>query len=324
MRRLLAGLLVVALLTPTVVAQSEDSAEPRIEWSSPWDRGQYEGLPDTSDEPWTASDGTLQLRATILDESSIERVTIERRYRAAVDGDQEHSQRTIRLGSTTQIDETIHAGAHGTTRLTITVRDVAGNTYVGQITVDVDDTSAPTADLSATLVEDEMVRVHGTVTDDTQVDEVRLHAISATKVVSPQQGRVDITRNTVEIDARVQAPPKGVEGAVTVDLVDRAGNTRMIMVPVNASATPTATPTATPRPTTTTEETPTSAPPANLETIAPTTTATPVNQSDPPAQTPETSNRGVGVFDVLGVLFAVVVICLGGIVAASFVTGGRY
>jgi len=228
MRRLLAALLIVALLAPTAVAQAEDTAEPRIEWSSPWERGQYEGLPDTSDEPWTAPDGTLDLRATIHDDSAIERVTIERRYEATVDGRQESDRRTIRLGGTERIDETIHLGTHDTTQLTITVRDVAGNVYVGRVTVDVDDTTAPTADLSATPVGGGMVRVRGSVTDDTQVDTVRLHAVSATKVINAQQGSVDITDNSVEIDTRVQAPPKGVDGAVTVDLVDRAGNTRTI------------------------------------------------------------------------------------------------
>lgn len=322
MHRALAALLVVALLAPTTVAQAEDTAEPRIEWSSPWERGQYEGLPDTSDEPWTASDGTLDLRATIHDESGIDRVTIERRYEATVDGRKESDRRTLRLGATETIDETIHLGTHGTTGLTITVRDDAGNVHVGRITVDVDDTAAPTADLSATPAGDGMVRVRGSVSDDTQVDAVRLHAMGATKVVSPRQGRLDITDNSVSIDTRVQAPPKGTDGAVTVDLEDRAGNTRTIMVPVAASTTPTptATTTPTPNPTATASPTPTATPPSNLETITPTATATPTAAATPQ----QDRGGGLSVFGVLKLLAGVALLGVGAVVVANVVTGGRY
>jgi hypothetical protein len=324
MRKALAALVVVALLAPTAVAQAEDTAEPRIEWSSPWERGQYEGLPDTSEEPWTAPDGTLDLRATIHDDSAIERVTIERRYEGEVDGREESDRRTLRLGATERIDETIHLGTHGPTQLTITVRDVAGNVYVGRVTVDVDDTTAPTADLSATPVGDGMVRVHGSVTDDTQVDTVRLHAVSATKVVSARQGSLDITDNSVALDRRIQAPPKGVDGAVTVDLVDRSGNTRTIMVPVNASTTPTptatATPTATPSPTAT--ATPTATPvPSNLETISPTTTPTATATATPP---PQNHDGGLGVLDILKLIGGIALLGVGAVVVANVVTGGRY
>jgi len=320
MRRVLAAILAVALLAPTAVAQAEDTAEPQIEWSSPWERGQFEGPPDTSDEPWTAPDGTLHLQATIHDESAIERVTIERRYRAEIDGQTEHTRRTIRLGSTERIDEVVHAGAHGTTTLTITVADAAGNVNVHQITVDVDDTTAPTADLSATAVGGGMVRVHGTVTDDTQVEGVRLHAVSATKVINPRQGDIDITQNTVEIDARVQAPPKGVDGAVTVDLVDRVENTRTIMVPVNTSEstptpTATATPTPTPAPTVTATRTP-----APATTATP--TATPVATTETP--TPAASGGGVSILSILKLLGMAVAGLVGAVVIASQVTGGRY
>jgi hypothetical protein len=322
MRKAFTALVVVALLAPTAVAQAEDTAEPRIEWSSPWERAASEGLPDTSDEPWTAPDGTLDLQATIHDESAIERVTIGRRYEGAVDGREESDRRTLRLGATERIDETIHLGTHGTTQLTITVQDAAGNVYVGRITVDVDDTTAPTSDLSATPVGGGMVRVHGTVTDDTQVDTVRLHAVSATKIVSPRQGSLDITDNSVEIDTRVQAPPKGDDGAVTVDLVDRAGNTRTIMVPVNASTrpTPTATSTATPRPTATASPTPTGTPPSNLETIAPTATVTPTTTAAPE----QYRGGGLGVLGVLKLIGGVALLGVGAVVLANVVTGGRY
>lgn len=324
MRRLLAVLLVVTLAAPAAVAQAEDTAEPRIEWTSPWERGQYEGVPEGDDqgEPdWVADDGTLDLVATIHDDSAIESVTIRRTYEAGIDGDQERDQRTIRLGGVDRIDETIHAGTHGRTWLTVTVRDTAGNSHVARVAVEVEDETAPTAALSATPAGDGMVRVHGTVTDDTQVGEVRLHAVSATKIVSPQQGSVDITENTVEIDTRVPAPPKGVDGAVTVDLVDRAGNTRTITVPVNAS-----TATATPAPTT--AATPTDAPTTTstaTPTPTPTATPTPVTLTDLPAETPSPSGDGVtSLFDVLGMLFAGVVVCLGVLVGANVITGGRY
>ncbi|WP_435067712.1 hypothetical protein [Haloplanus sp. C73] len=324
MRRVLAAILVVGLLAPAAAAQSEDTAEPRIEWSSPWERSQYEGVPD-GDPDWTATDGTLDLEATVHDDSAIESVTIRRVYEAEVDGHQERDQRTIRLGSTERIDETVHLGTHGRTRLTITATDVAGNTRVARVTVEVDDTTAPTADLSATLLDDGAVRVQGTVTDDTQVDSVRLHSVRGTKIVSPQQGSIDITQNTVDIDARVQAPPKGVDGVVTVDLVDREGNTRTITVPVEDATTPTSpatevpTDTPTPQPTATTTATPVATPSPE-----PTATATPVNLSGLPVQTstPSTGSN-VGIGGVLKILGLVALGLVGAVIIASQMTGGR-
>ncbi|WP_251342415.1 hypothetical protein [Haloplanus halophilus] len=327
MRRVLAAVLVVALLAPTAVAQGEDTAEPRIEWSSPWERGPYEGPPeaeDDADPDWTAANGTIDLVATIHDESAIESVELVRRYEGAVNGRVETDRRTISLGATERIDETIHLGTHGWTTLTITVRDVAGNTHVSRITVAVDDTAAPTATLSATPAGDGMVRVRGTVSDDTQVDTVRLHAVSATKIVNPRQGSLDITDNSVTIDTRVQAPPKGVDGAVTVDLVDRAGNTRTIKVPVGGAETPTATAAPTPRPTATPRATPTATPPATPDTIAPTATATPINLTGLPTQTPESSGSGFGILDGLKLIAVGIGVLAGVVVVASQVTGGRY
>jgi hypothetical protein len=321
MRRALAAALVVALLAPTAVAQAADTAEPRIEWSSPWERSQYEGVPEgDDDEPdWTATDGMLNLDATIHDESAIESVTIRRTYEGEADGRQESDQRTIRLGATETIDETIHLGTFGRTRLEITVADAAGNTYVARVVVDVEDTTAPTANLSATMSGDGMVHVTGSVTDDTQVDRVRLHAVSATQTLYAQHGALNISDNSMAVDTRVQAPPKGVDGAVTVDLIDRARNTRTIMVPVTETATPTPTaaptPTATPTPRPTATITPTPTPNA-------TPTATPVATTE--TATPATDGGGVSILGVLKLIAIAVAGLVGAVVVASQVTGGRY
>jgi len=324
MRRALAALLVVALLAPTAVAQSEDTAEPRIEWSSPWERGQYEGAPEGGDnEPdWTTTDGTLELDATIHDESAIESVTIKRNYVAEVDGHRERDQRTIRLGSTDTIDETIHLGTFDRTYLTITVHDAAGNVNVVRVTVDVDDTVAPSDDLSATAIGGGMVHLEGVVTDNTQVDRIRVRTPSGTRILRSQQGEIDIAKNSMEVDTRVQAPQKGTDGAVTVDLVDRAENTRTIMVPVNTSeSTPTTTPTATPTPT------PTPAPPVTAtRTPTPATTATPTATPVAPTETatPAASGGGVSILGVLKLVGVAVAGLVGVVVVASQLTGGRY
>lgn len=318
MPRAFVALLVVALLATTAVAQSEDTAEPRIEWSSPWERGQFEGVPDTSDEPWTAPDGTLDLQATIHDESEIESVVIERRYQATVDGRDETARRTIRLGATERIDETVHAGTFGTTTLTITVSDAAGNTYVEEITVEVDDTTAPSADLSGTQLSSGEVRITGTVSDDTQLDEIRIPSAGATKIISPQQGRVDITDNDAEVDQRIQTDAD----TVPVTVRDRAGNEQTVDVPVQAPATPTPTPTATARPTATATPEPVSTPAVNTTPNA-TATATP-GPSATPTGTPDGQSGGVGLFGVLKLLGIVVLGGVGLVVLASQITGGRY
>jgi|GEM_PF-4160820 len=325
MRRVLAALLIVALLAPTVVAQTDDTAEPRIEWSSPWERGQYEGVPDADDggADWVAEDGTLELEATIHDESAIERVTIRRVYEADVDGQQERDQRTIRLGATERIDETVHAGTHGETSLTISVTDTAGNTHVSRVSIEVEDTTAPTADLSATRIGQGAVRLQGTVRDDTQVDIVRIQSTTGTRVLRAQQGALDLEATTFDFETQVRS----VAGeSVTVEVVDRAGNTRTIDVPINATSTSTATPTATttPRPTSTPAQAPrmlngssTSTP--QRETPTTTATATASNATQTPA-----GGGGISLGGLFRGIGAIVLIAVGSLAVASHATGGRY
>jgi hypothetical protein len=311
-------LAIASLLSPAAVAQGEDTAEPRIEWSSPWERGQYEGLPDTSEDAWTAPDGTLDLQATIHDDSAIESVTIERRYEATVDGRDESDHRTLRLGPTETIDETIHLGTHGTTRLTFTVRDAAGNTYVGRVAVDVDDTTPPSADLTATPDGTGWVRVTGTVRDDTQVDEIRILSGGATKIISPQQGSIDITDNDAEIDQRIRTDAD----TIPVTVRDRAGNEQTVDVPVRSPSTPTPTATATARPTATPTPEPVLTPEVNRTPNA-TATATPT-ATETPSGTPAEERGGVGVIGALKLLGIVVLGGVGIVMIASQLTGGRY
>ena len=311
---------VSSMLAPVAVAQSTDTAEPRIEWSSPWERGQYEGLPDTSDEPWTASDGTLDLQATIHDDSAIESVVIERRYEATVDGRDETSRHTMRLGATERIDETVHAGTHGRTTLTITVRDAVGNTYVGRITVEVDDTTPPSADLTATPDGSGWVRITGTVRDDTQVDEIRIPSAGGTKIISPQQGSIDITDNDAKIDQRVQTDAD----TVPVTVRDRAGNEQTVDVPVQSPSTPTPTATATARPTATPTPEPVSTPAVTTTPNATATATSPASPSASPTGTPGAQSGGVGLFGVLNLLGIIVLGGVGIVVIASQLTGGRY
>jgi len=283
MRRVIAVCVVAVLISlpASVPVVAEDTADPRVEWHTPFETEP----PD--EEALSVDDGTIRLNASIYAESAIDYVEIERTY-----SDGQTDDRDFR-----QVDDlnnvTVHAGSFDDTEIRVRVFDEHGGVDVTEFEVNVEDNRAPTADLETERTADGKIRLTGTVRDDTQPKQMTVVLIDDGNAVVNSRGTnderrvlggVDVARNSFEVDVAVPEP-RG--DSVTVRLEDRAGNQRDIEVPLPSAETetpaPTATPTPTPEPTATpvpAVETPAPTPaptatPTATETAAPTVTDTP-------------------------------------------------
>jgi hypothetical protein len=267
MRRVILVLVIAVLISlpASVPVVAEDTADPRVEWHSPFETEP----PD--EEALSVDDGTIRLNASIYDESAIDYVEIERSY-----SDGETDDRDYRL-----VDDlnniTVHAGSFDDTEISVRVFDEHGHADVTEFEVNVEDNRAPTAELKTERTGDGKIRLTGTVRDDTQPNQMTVVLLDYGNPVlyaggnndeRPTLGGVDVADNAFEVDLSFPEP-RG--DSVTVRLEDRAGNTRDIEVPLPSAETETPTPTATPTPT----PEPTATPVPAVETPAPTPAPTP-------------------------------------------------
>jgi len=287
MRRVILVLVITVLISlpASVPVVAEDTADPRVEWHNP-----FESEPP-DEEALSVDDGTIRLNASIYDESAIDYVEIVRSY-----SDKQTDDRDYR-----QVDDlnnvTVNAGTFDDTEIRVRVFDEHGHVDVTEFAVNVDDNSAPTAEVETERTADGKIRLTGTVRDDTQPKKLTVVLLDHSNQVVNSRGTndgrqtlggVDIARNSFEVDMTVPEP-RG--DSVTVRLKDRAGNQREIEVPLTSTGTetetetPTATPTPTPEPTAT--PVPAVETPAPTPTPAPTateTTATTVTDTPQPEQ----------------------------------------
>jgi hypothetical protein len=286
MRRVIISILVVAaVVAGAVPVTAEDTDDPRVEWSSPFDE------PPAEDEPLDVSDGTIRLNADIYDDSEIDYVEIEREY-----SDDRSDDRDIWQTDDLQ-NVTVHAGTFDETDIQVRVFDTTGRADVTEFTVNVEDGEPPTADLNTSRADDGTVRLTGIVRDDTQVRTLTIvrpdrseRVLKSASVRDRQKlSGVDVRRNSFEIDTTFETSETAT---VTVRVTDRAENSREIEVPVpnetteTVTATPTVTETTpatpTPEPTVSAVETPeqtptttpTTTPSGNVATLTPTPTDT--------------------------------------------------
>jgi len=265
----IAVLVVLAVLTPaasSMAVVAADSSDPYVQWHQPFD-----GFPPS--DTLTVDDGTVRLNATISDdESGIDRVVIERRYR----DDDTFSREVQRVDDLT--NQTVHAGTFSDSDIVVRVFNNAGLVDRTEFSVNVNDNEAPTGELRAVRDGDGRVDIRGTIRDETQPKTAEVimpdrnnPLIYFSTQADVGDGQIDLTRTTGELNVEV-ANPRPRHTSIDVRVRDRAGNERDIAVPIpNASADQTPTPTATP---TTTPE-PTATPVPEVETPAPTATPTP-------------------------------------------------
>jgi len=269
MRRVILVLVITVLISlpASVPVVAEDTADPRVEWHSPFETEP----PD--EEALSVDDGTIRLNASIYDESAIDYVEIVRSY-----SDKQTDDRDYR-----QVDDlnnvTVHAGSFDDTEISVRAFDEHGHVDVTNFEVNVEDNRAPTADLGAEQTGDGKIRLTGSVRDATQPKQMTAVLLDYSNPVVYARGQNDGTQtlggggvadNAFEVDTTFPEP-RG--DSVTVRLEDRAGNQREIEVPLPSAETETPTPTATPTPT----PEPTATPVPAVETPAPTPapTATP-------------------------------------------------
>jgi hypothetical protein len=195
--------LVVAVVAGSVPASAADTTDPRVEWLNPFE------TPPPSDEELTVDDGSIRLNATIHDSSAIEYVDIEREYSDGQTDDRDYRQ----------VDNlhnvTVHAGTFSETTVRIRVFDTAGNVDVTEFKVEVNDETAPTADLNTERTNDGQIRLTGTVHDQTQPSRVAVLLPDESNPVVHSRagdqnrqrlGGVDIARNSFEVDKTFNSP----------------------------------------------------------------------------------------------------------------------
>jgi hypothetical protein len=284
------SLFVGVSLLLVVVAAPAAASPPTVEYGTPINATGAAG--DTS---ITIHDGTLVVQGTATDPDGLSHLTIQREYTydAGDDRDIERLYRTPPIDNGT-FDFRVELGT-GTNEVNLSVVDADGYPEQFDVVVHVDDQEPPTADLEA-RPDGEWVRLEGRVRDNVQVETVRV----GDQTLQTQTGRLDIDREGVRIDTRVPRPDAA---NLTVTLVDRAGNSREVTVPVGATATATASATATPTdtPAMTATATATAAPTSNATTAA---SATPPPVETPTA-TPAGGGGGVGTAGLVGVIVVV-------------------
>jgi hypothetical protein len=252
----------------------------------------------TAEAEATVADGTLVLTGTATDSAGISHLTIARTYEyhdeeddgRATDVDEYYATPDASNGS---FRHEIPLGT-GTNELNVSVVDGDGYPTQLDIVVHVEDEEPPTAHRLSATPDGEWVRIEGWVRDNVQVGEVR----AAGQTIQTQTGERDLDREDVRLDDRVPRPDGD---SVTVTLVDQAGNSREVVLPVGGERTPTATPTLTPT------ETPRStATPAATTTASATATSTPA--ATPPAVATVPSTPTGDASSPLGLLGVVIVV----------------
>jgi hypothetical protein len=258
----------------------------------------------------TIADGTLTISGSASDPDGISHLTVARAYRYHDAEDDGRGTEIDRYYASPQVEgETFsHPVALGTGRneLNISVVDETGTPTTLDLVVHVNDTEAPTTHRLTATRDGEWVHVEGWIRDNVQVDTVRANG----QTIQVQTGTRDLDREEVRLDARV--PRSGGEN-LTVTVVDVAGNSREVVLPLSES---TATPTETPAPTATATATATpegtNATPTGVSTV----TATPE-----PTETPAPSGGGGwGIGRIVGA----VVVVGGGLLLVSSVMGGGW
>jgi septal ring-binding cell division protein DamX len=227
------------------------------------------------------------LAGRIVDSDRPVSVVIKRRYADdSGPGSPDVATATVRAD---ELGQTVALG-HGRNEINVTVRDATGAERTSDVVVTATDDTAPTADLTASAIDNATVQLTGTVRDDFAPAEIRVQQpYGGLKVVRLRRGSLDLDRDRRALNLTAEMPPKGVDGVVTVVLVDRAGNERTVRVPVRPEVTPTATATPMPTPTATPTPPPAATPAANTSTPAPSPTAT---ATPTPAPSPAEGNSG--------------------------------
>jgi hypothetical protein len=289
---------VVCLLAATGVVSA---AGPLVNWTSPFDQEPGDVV--------NAGDGTVRLNATV--DEPIDYVEVTRQY-----SDGQTDDRDI-LKFDDLHNQTVNAGTFGKTEVRVRVfGENSSAPHSTSFDVQVNDNTAPTADLETQSLGDE-VRLYGTMTDQTQPERLVVilpdHSnpvVNARGVRGDRRntGGIEIDHNTVDIETTF---PATNESDITVRVKDRAGNSRQIEVPLPGSD---QTPTPTPEPTATSNATPepTLTPVPTVQTPAPTPTPT-ATEAPSTTSTPAPSG-GAGpltvVFRVL--MLGVILFAVGG------------
>jgi hypothetical protein len=261
----------------------------------------------------TISDGTLLIRGTATDEDGISHLTIAREYEYHDDEDDGRSAEVDRYYATPDasngtFEHRVPLGI-GTNEVNLSVVDGAGIPSKLDVVVHVQDDEPPVAEHLEATQDGEWIRLTGTVRDNVQVAEVR----AGGQTLQTQTGTRDLDREGVRLDHRIPHPS---EGNVTVVLVDTAGNSRKVAVPIGSTETATPTETAAPTSTATATPTATTTPELNATTAATTAVAS------TPTDTPAASGGGGGWG--LGRIVATVVVLGGGLLLVSTITGGGW
>jgi|APHM01.1.fsa_nt_gi hypothetical protein len=295
------GLVIVAIIGTVPVGGSD--VDPHVEWHSPF-----------TDEPLSnetiqLDDGTVRLNATV--DEPIERVEIDRRY---TDSDGANDRDFRQVESLNNI--TVHAGGKDETEIMIrTFGSESPAPRITEFTVDVTDETPPNATLETERIDNQTVRLVGTVRDETQPQRLTIDLPAESDPVVHARGSnreqqtlggIDIAKNSFSVSETFPAPDSA---NVTVQLEDRAGNTKQLQVPLPESSTPTppATATAAPPATATATSVPTVTPTAASSSPTPTPTRTATQTTPAATPTPSTDSGsipylwvGLGIVGVAG------------------------
>lgn len=281
-----------------VVCSSSGAAQSlRVDWQQPAD--------EIDGETITVQNGTVTLDAEVY--GTIDYVEIDRRY----SDDQTDDRDVFRTQSLDNV--TVHVGSLDNTTIDIRVLGANGSADTTTMYVEVNDEQKPTAELTATRVSNETVRVAGVIRDNAQPHLLRIKTPSTTKVINLRTldaerqtlGGFDIRRESAEIETTVSVPAS--QQNLSIELEDRADNVRELQLPIGGE-TPTPTPTATPTPTET--QTPTPAEGTTKDpTPTTTTTQTPFTTNGTDVPTPAADASGLNpVVAGLGAVLVLVVV----------------
>ena len=258
----------------------------------------------------TISDGTLVLTGSATDPDGISHLTIARTYEYHDGEDDGRGTEVDRYYATPDasngsFEHRVPLGT-GTNELNVSVVDGDGYPTQLDIVVRVEDDEAPTAERLEATPDGRWIHLTGWVRDNVQVAEVR----AGGQTIQTQTATRDLDREDVRLNDRVPRPDAET---LNVTLIDQAGNSREVTVPIGGEQTATPTPTATPT------ETPQATPTA---TTVPNATATSTPAATPPAVATVPSTPTGDASSPLGLLGVVIVV--GAALAMLSIGGGGW
>jgi hypothetical protein len=208
---------------------TKDRLGPEVNVTSPFTKDRDDPMPNRV----VLSDPNVTLSGRVFDQSRIETIRVERRYRFEDEG--VHDVYTLTPGNS--FEQSLFLGL-GTNEITITTRDELDNIETHRVKLVVRDNRAPTVTVTDIhWISSTHVRIEGYAEDDVQLKSVavgRMDVRDRRKLLAVEDRRPDRSGRHVEFTGKVSSPYE----SILLSATDHSGKTTTRGIPVSPFAVP--------------------------------------------------------------------------------------